>query len=58
MFTNKKLGITLYIVSFVACIARIMAGVHYPSDILGGIVLGVATAYMLHIVWRVSKPTS
>lgn len=42
---NKKWGVWFFAVSFLMGIARIIAGVHYPSDILGGMVLGVITAY-------------
>lgn len=38
---NKKWGIWVFIISLFICIARIMAGVHYPSDILAGIIVGV-----------------
>jgi len=38
---NKKVGIICYIVSFLMGIARIYTGVHYPLDILGGMILGV-----------------
>ena len=46
-FVNKKYGRILYGISFVICLARIAAGVHYPSDILGGMVLGILTAYCI-----------
>ena len=42
---NKKSGTWFLIASTLLCLARIAAGVHYPSDILGGAVLGAATAW-------------
>lgn len=39
-FVNKKLGVLFYILSMFICLARVAAGVHYPSDILAGAVLG------------------
>ena len=42
---NRKLGVILYILAILIGTARIAAGVHYPLDILGGAVLGIAVAY-------------
>lgn len=47
-FVNKKLAYLLFAFGFLIGLARIAGGVHYPSDILGGAVLGVATALVLH----------
>jgi undecaprenyl-diphosphatase len=38
---DKRLGTFFFIASFVMGIARITAGVHYPSDIIGGAVIGI-----------------
>ncbi len=43
---NKKWGIGFFIAIILITIGRVAAGVHYPSDILGGAVLGVAVAYL------------
>ena len=40
-FENKKAGTALFLVAALVGIARIAAGVHWPSDILGGAILGV-----------------
>lgn len=37
---NKKWGIVFFIAAIVMNISRVVAGVHYPSDILGGMVVG------------------
>lgn len=49
---NKKLGVILFVVSLIMGIARIYAGVHWPSDILGGIVVGVITALVVNFAAR------
>jgi undecaprenyl-diphosphatase len=49
-FMNKRWGAWLLAMAFVACFARVYVGIHYPSDILGGMafgVAGVAVAYFL-----------
>jgi|SRR3989344_3804246 len=42
---NKKWGIGFYISAIVIGISRIAAGVHYPSDIVGGMIIGIFAAY-------------
>lgn len=42
---NKKAGVAFFILSAIMGIARIMAGVHYPFDILGGAILGTLVGF-------------
>ena len=44
---NKKWGIGFFIAALLMNISRIVAGVHYPSDILGGMIVGVIVAYVV-----------
>lgn len=44
-FYNKKWGIGFFIAALLMNISRIIAGVHYPSDILGGAIVGTLTGY-------------
>lgn len=43
---NKKLGILSFILSTLTCIARVAAGIHYPSDIVVGMVIGVLVGFL------------
>jgi len=43
-FYNKKAGILFYVASFLIVLARVFVGIHWPSDILAGAVLGILTA--------------
>lgn len=49
---NRKLGIISYVLSACICAARVMAGVHYPSDMLVGagigVLCGAITLYVFH----------
>lgn len=49
LFFNKKLGWWLWGLSVLMGIARVYAGVHYPSDILGGAAIGMLS--VLFVVW-------
>jgi membrane-associated phospholipid phosphatase len=45
-FFHKKAGYIFFLFALLISIARVMAGVHSPLDILGGAVLGIALAYL------------
>lgn len=45
---NKKAGYFCFAASFLISIARVFAGVHWLSDIIGGIVVGVVGGYFLN----------
>lgn len=40
---NKKWGIAFFVAAIVMNISRVVTGVHHPSDILGGMVVGTMT---------------
>ncbi|MGB9763496.1 MAG: phosphatase PAP2 family protein [Minisyncoccia bacterium] len=43
---NKKWGWGLFLIALIITLSRIIVGVHYPSDILGGMVIGMIVAYL------------
>lgn len=43
-FYNKKWGTWFLIASAILTLARVAAGIHYPTDIFGGFVIGLAIA--------------
>lgn len=45
---NKRWGVWFFVASAVIGLARVMAGVHYLTDIAGGAVLGVAVGWGVH----------
>lgn len=46
-FHNKKLGVWFFLSATIISVARVIAGVHYPSDILGGALVGIAVAHIV-----------
>src|SRR3989344_1115451 len=47
-FYNRKLGVVFYIVAILMGLARVMAGVHWPLDIFGGLVVGIISTIVVH----------
>lgn len=45
---NKRWGFWFFVGAGIIGLARIAAGVHYPSDILGGAVLGIAVGLLVN----------
>ncbi len=41
-FYDKSWGTVFYFLTTLMVVARVMAGVHYPSDIVGGAIIGMA----------------
>ncbi|MFC1622510.1 phosphatase PAP2 family protein [Patescibacteria group bacterium] len=54
-FYNKKLGILLLALSLLIGFARIYTGVHYPLDVLGGIILGCLSAFIFYLILNKKK---
>ncbi len=49
--SHKKAGYWFIFFAFLIGIARIMAGIHFPVDILGGFILGALIAYLVRFVY-------
>lgn len=51
-FLDKRVGVAVAVCALVIGLARIAAGIHWPSDILAGWILGVLIAMLLNEEWR------
>lgn len=47
-FRNKKAGYWFFAAAFLISAARIFAGVHYPSDILVGAIVGIFSGWLIN----------
>lgn len=48
---NKKIGIAFYIASSFVVLARVFVGIHWPSDILAGAILGILVGLVLNKIF-------
>ncbi len=46
-FYNKKTGLIFYLASLLMVVSRVISGIHWPSDILVGIGLGILCACLV-----------
>jgi undecaprenyl-diphosphatase len=49
---DKKWGIGFFIAAILMTVSRVIAGIHYPSDIVGGAVIGISVGYATVYVAR------
>lgn len=49
---NKKIGTIFYIASFLIVLSRVFIGIHWPSDILGGALLGILIGWLGYKISR------
>ncbi len=47
---HKKWSIAYFAGTLIIVLSRIMAGVHWPMDILGGLVVGISSAALVHFL--------
>ena len=51
---NKKLGVAAYVLASLIAFSRLYLYVHVPTDIIGGILLGIVLAHLA--AWLMKKP--
>ena len=46
-FYNKKLGYGMFVLAFLASFSRVIGGIHYFGDILGGAIIGLLAGWII-----------
>ncbi|MCF7833672.1 MAG: phosphatase PAP2 family protein [Candidatus Pacebacteria bacterium] len=54
-FLHKKLGVTFIIFAIIIAISRMILGVHYPFDVLVGMIVGMMTSYFFVKLFNKTK---
>ncbi|MBI2625056.1 MAG: phosphatase PAP2 family protein [Candidatus Nealsonbacteria bacterium] len=54
-FYNKKTGLLFFAGGLLVSLARVFVGLHWPSDVLAGAILGIATALILRPLFGLTK---
>lgn len=52
---NKKAGLWFFAASIVIGLSRVLAGVHYFSDILGGLAVGILSFWLVSFLYKKVK---
>jgi len=53
---NRKAGSVLLALAAIMGFSRVYVGIHYPLDIVGGMVLGLLVALFFTVVYRLLNP--
>lgn len=51
-FWKRKYALVFFVGAMLVGLARISAGIHFPYDILGGIILGIVTTSFIHFLLK------
>ncbi len=53
---NRRLSWYVFAVVFVMGLARVFVGIHWPTDILGGLIVGILSVFIVNLLLGPYKP--
>lgn len=56
-FYNKKLGVAFFVFAFLISISRVFVGIHWPSDILAGAIVGIFSGWLIFKITKKKWPS-
>lgn len=51
-YKDKDVGVLFFIASILICLARIFVGIHWPSDILAGALVGIFSGWLIKKIFK------
>jgi undecaprenyl-diphosphatase len=55
-FYDKRWGTLYFLAGIIMSAARVMSGVHWPFDVIAGLLIGIASAGVIHRLLRPHRP--
>ncbi len=52
-FYNKKAGVLFYLAAFLISLSRVFVGIHWPSDILAGAIVGIFSGWLINKIFKI-----
>jgi undecaprenyl-diphosphatase len=52
VYVNRRVGFIAVLCATSVALGRLFVGVHYPSDLIGGLVVGLAAFFTVRLVHR------
>ncbi len=49
---NKKWGMGFFVAATLITVSRVIAGIHYPSDVIAGALIGTIVGYAVFVLWK------
>jgi undecaprenyl-diphosphatase len=54
--TNRKSGIILLVIAVIGTFGRVLIGIHYPTDVLGGMAYGAVASLFAYLLGSIFNP--